>query len=518
MTFNLFNHCKLNTMDVFYEKYYTRIKWIQLISICSTVFYSTNIISAQTNKTNTEQPNIVFILADDIGFGDFGCYGSTKIKTKNIDALAKEAVRFTNAYSPASTSSPTRYALLTGEYAWRKNIGILPADANLSIDLSYNTLPKMLKSAGYKTGLVGKWHLGLGSKLDPVNFNEEIKPGPLDIGFDYAFYYPATNDRVPCVYVENEHVVNSTNDIEVSYKKKVGNDPTGKDSPELLKLKHYMGHDGTIVNGIGRIGWMSGGDKAKWVDENMTEDLLAKAKSFIQSKNEKEPFFLLYTTHTAHEPRVPSLKFKNKSKAGIYGDVIEEFDYCVGEIVRVLKEQNLYENTILIVTSDNGPRIKEGYIDGALENLNEHDPYNGLRGRKGTLYEGGSRVPFLFSWPLKQDKSFDQDQPFSYIDMLASLNSMLNIKLPEAQLYDSKNASALFFDPNAKEYRDYILLQNNGGSVALRKGDWKFIPSKKPNADELYNLRLDYSEQKNCLSENEEITNTMKHYYSSLKK
>ena len=263
---------------------------------------------------------------------------------------------------------------------------------------------------------------------------------------------------------------------------------------------------------------MSGGDKAKWVDENMTEDLLAKAKSFIQSKNEKEPFFLLYTTHTAHEPRVPSLKFKNKSKAGIYGDVIEEFDYCVGEIVRVLKEQNLYENTILIVTSDNGPRIKEGYIDGALENLNEHDPYNGLRGRKGTLYEGGSRVPFLFSWPLKQDKSFDQDQPFSYIDMLASLNSMLNIKLPEAQLYDSKNASALFFDPNAKEYRDYILLQNNGGSVALRKGDWKFIPSKKPNADELYNLRLDYSEQKNCLSENEEITNTMKHYYSSLKK
>ena len=465
-----------------------------------------------------KQPNIVFILADDIGFGDFGCYGATKIKTKNIDAIAKEGVRFTNAYSPASTSSPTRYALLTGEYAWRKKVGILPADAKLTIDLSYNTLPKMLKSVGYQTGLVGKWHLGLGSKSNPVNFNKEIKPGPLDIGFDYAFYYPATNDRVPCIYVENEKVVNSTNDIEVSYKKKVGNDPTGKESPELLKLKHFKGHDGTIVNGISRIGWMSGGEKARWVDEDMAEDLLEKATDFIKTQSDEKPFFLLYTTHNAHEPRVPSKKFKGVSKAGVYGDVIEEFDYYIGEIVKTLKERNLYENTMIIITSDNGPRIKEGYKDGALENINEHDPYAGLRGRKGMVYEGGTRVPFLFSWPLKQKKSFVQNQPFCYIDMLASLNTILNIKVQENQLHDSKNASSLFFDPNAKEYRDYILTQDNGRNVALRKGDWKFIPSIKTNKDELYNLRLDPSEKNNCLLDNEKVVKKMKSYYHSVQK
>jgi arylsulfatase A-like enzyme len=468
-------------------------------------------------QAKSQQPNIVFILADDIGFGDFGCYGATKIKTENIDAIAKKGVRFTNAYSPASTSSPTRYALLTGEYAWRKKVGILPADANLSIDLSYNTLPKILKSVGYQTGLVGKWHLGLGSKSNPVNFNKEIKYGPLEIGFDYAFYYPATNDRVPCIYIENKDVVNSTHDIEVSYRKKVGNDPTGKDSPELLKLKHFMGHDGTIVNGIGRIGWMSGGEKARWVDEDMAEDLLEKATDFIKTQREEEPFFLLYTTHNAHEPRVPSEKFKGVSEAGIYGDVIEEFDYCVGKIVKTLKERNLYENTILIITSDNGPRIKTAYEDGALENINEHDPYCRLRGRKGTLYEGGSRIPFLFSWPLKQKKYFVQNQPFCYIDMLASLNSMLNIEVPTDQLNDSKNASALFFDSKAKEYRDYIMIQDNGGNVALRKGDWKFIPSNKMNKNELYNLRLDPSEQNNCLLENEEIAEKMKSYYYSVR-
>ena len=216
------------------------------------------------NTFSQQRPNIICILADDLGYTDIGCYGAEKIKTPSIDTLAAQGVRFTNAYAPASTSSPSRYALLTGEYAWRKNVGILPADAPLSIDTAKNTLPKMLQKLGYSTGLVGKWHLGLGSKNNPVNFNEEISMGPHEIGFDYCYYFPATNDRVPCLFIENERVdgLDTKDPIEVSYRKKIGEYPTGAEHPELLSMPYHLGHDGTIINGISRIGWMKGGKKS----------------------------------------------------------------------------------------------------------------------------------------------------------------------------------------------------------------------------------------------------------------
>ena len=198
----------------------------------------------------TKNPNVIFILADDIGYADFGCYGAKKIKTPNLDKLARNGVRFTNAYAPASTSTPSRYALLTGEYAWRVGAHILPGDAPLLIDTQKNNLPKTFQQAGYNTGIVGKWHLGLGSKEDKVNFNKTIVNGPKEVGFDYSYIFPATNDRVPCVYIENSKVVNfsSSDPIQVSYWQKVGNNPTGKENPELLTLRPHMGHDGTIVN------------------------------------------------------------------------------------------------------------------------------------------------------------------------------------------------------------------------------------------------------------------------------
>ena len=186
---------------------------------------------------------------------------------------------------------------------------------------------------------MGKWHLGLGEKGTPVDFNGDIQAGPLAVGFDYAYYFPATNDRVPCVYIENTRVVGleSVDPITVSYRRKVGDDPTGREHPELLKLKPHLGHDATIVNGISRIGWMAGGEKARWKDEEMAFVLLERAKAFVQ-EHAGEPFFLYYAPHNAHEPRVPSEAFRGKSAAGIYGDVIEEFDYCVGELVKTLKE------------------------------------------------------------------------------------------------------------------------------------------------------------------------------------
>lgn len=455
---------------------------------------------ATLSAQNVERPNVVFILADDIGYTDLGCYGAEKIKTPALDRLAENGIRFTNAYSPASTSSPSRYALLTGEYAWRKNVGILPADAPLTIDPDGPTLPNVFKKLGYETGLVGKWHLGLGSKDKTVDFNEPIVMGPPDIGFDYAYYFPATNDRVPCVYIENRKVVNldPSDPITVSYRGKVGDGPTGKENPELLSLPYHLGHAGTIVNGISRIGWMDGGEAARWKDEEMAGNLLDKAVSFIH-KNKKKPFFLYYATHNAHEPRVPSTAFRGKSGAGIYGDVIEEFDFCVGEIVEALKKEGLYENTILVVSSDNAPMIKEGYDDGALENINGHDPFGNLRGEKYSLHEGGNRVPFIFSWPANIEKPFVQKQPFIYLDMLATLPSLIGCPLSDKEKADSKDGSRLFQQEEAPSYREYIMTQDNGGQIALRIGKWKYLPAQNGMGAELYDLDCDPSELHNLI-------------------
>lgn len=444
------------------------------------------------------KPNVIFILADDIGYADFGCYGAKRIDTPNLDNLSRNGVMFTQGYAPASTSTPSRYALLTGEYAWRANAHILTGDAPLLIDTQKNTLPKMFQQAGYYTGIVGKWHLGLGSKEKRVDFNKPIVNGPAEVGFDYSYIFPATNDRVPCIYIENNSVVNLDPDdpIQVSYQHKVGNMPTGKENPELLTLLPHLGHDGTIVNEISRIGWMSGGTKALWKDEEMTDVLLTKAINFIKKQHD-QPYFLYYATHNAHEPRVPSARFKGKSIAGIYGDVIEEFDYIVGEVIKALKESGDYDNTIIIVSSDNGPMIKEGYQDGGLENLNGHNPYSILRGEKGTLNEGGTRVPFIFSWPRKIKKGFVQEQPFCFLDMLATFNGMLNFQQDKQQMNDSKDGSLLFFDSEAASYRPYLVTQNNGRNIAVRSGDWKWIPAQKNQNQELYDLRNDPSELHN---------------------
>ncbi|MFV0582493.1 MAG: sulfatase family protein [Parabacteroides gordonii] len=452
-------------------------------------------LSQIATAQKTEQPNIIFILADDIGYSDLGCYGASKIKTPVVDQLASNGIRFTQVYAPASTSSPSRYALLTGEYAWRKNVGILPADAPLSIDPKKMTLPAFLKKSGFQTALIGKWHLGLGEEGSPVDFNGKIKRGPLAVGFDYAYYFPATNDRVPCIYIENEEVDNAdpSDPIRVSYKKKIGNDYTGKENPERLKLKPHSGHDATIVNGISRIGWMAGGQKARWKDEEMAEVLLDKAKAYI-NKHADKPFFLYYAPHNAHEPRVPSASFRGKSAAGIYGDVIEEFDFCVGELVKTLKQKGIYENTIIIISSDNGPMVKEGYQDGALENINGHDPFGNLRGQKYSLHEAGTRVPFIFSWPRKVQSPFVQIQSFSYLDMLATFAGLLEIPITEEECNDSKNGSELFIKADAPLYRDYIIIQNNGGQIAIRKDNWKYIPATPNRSAELYDLEKDPSE------------------------
>lgn len=343
--------------------------------------------------------------------------------------------------------------------------------------------------------------------------------GPPEVGFDYSYYFPATNDRVPCVYIENNRVdrLSSNDPIEVSYEKKIGDYPTGREHPEMLILPYHLGHDATIVNGISRIGWMKGGRSALWKDENMAEHLYKKAEAFIHS-NKDRPFFLYYATHNAHEPRVPSKDFRGRSQAGIYGDVIEEFDYYVGKLIKTLKEEGLYENTILIISSDNAPMIKEGYQDGALENLNGHNPFGNLRGEKYSLHEGGNKVPFICTWPAKIKVSFVQEQPFVYLDLLSTIPGLIGHSVGITDRGDSQDASTLFLSKGAPKYRDYIMTQNNGGQVSVRMDRWKFIPNYNGNGAELYDLENDPSELHNMIYAYPDVVKILRKHVNSVKR
>ena len=264
-----------------------------------------------------DRPNIVFILSDDVGYGDLVCYGANQVKTPNLDRLAREGRQFTDAHAPASVCTPTRFAFMTGQYAWRhKGTGIAPGNATLLIPVGTPTVPSVLKQAGYQTGIVGKWHLGLGT-TEP-DFNQEIKPGPIELGFGYSFIIPATGDRVPCVFIENHRVagLDPADPIKVSYGKPVGNEPTGLTHPERLIIKADKNHSQAIVNGVSRIGYMTGGTAALWKDQDIADVLTRKAVAFLEKQKAGTPFFLYFTPHDIHEPMVPHPRFRGTSGCG----------------------------------------------------------------------------------------------------------------------------------------------------------------------------------------------------------
>lgn len=369
------------------------------------------------------QPNVILIYADDLGYGDVSAYGAQKISTPNIDRLAARGTRFTDAHCSSATCTPSRFALMTGTYPWRKEgTGVLPGDAALIIPTNQLTLPKVFQNAGYATAIVGKWHLGLGNQIDK-KWNAAVKPGPLEVGFDYSFIFPATADRVPTVFLENYEVValDKQDPIEVNYQQPVGNDPTGKDHPELLKMQASPdhGHNQTIVNGIGRIGYMSGGHRARWVDEEISTTFLSMATRFIEDEKDK-PFFLYLSMTEPHVPRMPATRFKGKSGLGYRGDAILQLDWTVGEIMRKLEAFNISEETIVIFTSDNGPVMDDGYVDGAVTELNGHTPAGPFRGGKYSIFEAGTRVPFIVSGP-DIAKGLVSNALIGQIDLLASL-------------------------------------------------------------------------------------------------
>src|SRR5690554_5285951 len=479
----------------------------------------------QSHKQPPQPPNVVIIYMDDLGYGDMSVYGAAEIETPHMDRLAHGGVRFTSGYSSSATSTPSRYALLTGEYPWRnKNARILPGEAPLIIDTAKMTLPKMLQEKGYHTGIVGKWHLGLG--IGPVDWNQQVSPGPNEVGFDYSFIMAATQDRTPTVYLENGSVVGLEPDdpLMVNYQENFEGEPTGLDNPELCTMMWHHGHNNTLFRSIPRIGFQKGGKSALWVDEDMADDFLVKAQEYI--RNHKEgPFFLYYALQQPHVPRTPHPRFVGSSGMGPRGDVIVEADWCVGEFIKTLEEEGLLENTLIIFTSDNGPVVNDGYYDDAVEKLGDHKPWGPLRGGKYSLFEAGTRVPFITYWK-GQIKPEVSEALVSQLDLLSSLASLTGSELrgPDSEvLLDA-------FLGKKKQGREELIVEANG-KTALKKGEWVMIPpykgpavNEKVNIElgnspdfQLYNLKEDIGQQINLAHENQQKLQEMIEVYNELR-
>ena len=479
---------------------------------------------ATAQEKQTQRPNVVFIYADDIGYGDLSCNGAKTIHTPNVERLAKMGVRFTNAHSAAATSTPSRYAMLTGEYAWRKaGTGIAAGDAAAIIRSGtlYNGEP--VQGCRIQHRSRRQMAFGTGRQGRRTRLNKPLQPGTNDIGFEYSFIMAAYGRPRPCVFVENDQVINlDPNDpIQVSYKANFPGEPTGKDNPELLKMHPSHGHDQSIVNGISRIGYMKGGKSALWQDEKIAETLTGKAVSFIEG-HKSAPFFLYFATQDAHVPRVPSPQFAGKSGMGPRGDCLLEFDWSVGEILNALERLGLDKNTLVILSSDNGPVVDDGYKDQAVELLGDHTPGGIYRGGKYSSFEAGTRIPCIWSWQGVIRPGTVSDALLCQIDWFAYICRMLNVRLPEGAAPDSEPMLKAWTGKQ-KKGREWLVLQNAQNNLSVTDGRWKYLrPGNGPaylkavnielgNSKEpqLYDLKKDPKEKINVAGQNPELVKKM---------
>lgn len=490
-----------------------------------TLAAATAALAPAAAQNEARKPNVVVILADDLGYGDLECYGAKNVTTPNVDRLAAEGLRMTNAHAIAATSTPSRYGLLTGEYAFRRpDTDIAAGNASMIIKPEQFTMADAFKSAGYRTAAFGKWHLGLGDVTGEQDWNAQLPCGLGDLGFDKSYIMAATADRVPCVFIEDGHIANfdPEHPVEVSYEKNFEGEPTGRSNPELLYNQRYSyGHDQSIVNGISRIGFMKGGGKALWKDENIADSIVTHAIRFLEEqKPDGDPFFIYFCTNDIHVPRFPHDRFREKNKMGLRGDAIAQFDWTVGQLVGALDSLGLRDNTLIILTSDNGPVIDDGYDDHAAELLNGHSPTGGLRGSKYSAFEGGTRVPMIVNWQGGDIRrpGTTSDALFSQIDLLRSFASLIGARLPKGAAPDSNDAigSLTGHDLNG---RDWVVEQAQNRTLQLRTPRWKYItPCDGPSSlswapgvetgystePQLYDMTAG-SEQKNVAAEHPEI-------------
>ena len=479
------------------------------------------ITSVIVPAASADKPNIIVIMADDLGYGDVSCYGATALKTPNIDRLASEGLRFTSGYCSASTCTPTRFSFLTGTYAFRKKgTGIASPNNPAIIQPGTVTLPSLLQRAGYKTAVIGKWHLGLGGPTGP-NWNGQLRPGPLEIGFDHSFLLPTTNDRVPQVYVQGHRVLglDPRDPLWVGNRKPSPDHPTGLTHRDTLKMDWSHGHNGTIHNGISRIGFYTGGHAARFRDEDLADEWVKRSVKWIE-QNKANPFFLFFSSHDLHVPRMPHERFHGKTPLGFRGDAIVQLDWCVGELLATLDRLKLTSNTLVIFCSDNGPVLDDGYKDGAVTKRGEHRPAGPYSGGKYSVLEGGTRTPLITRWPGRIQPGLS-DQVVCTIDFAASFAAMTGVPLPKDACLDSFNVlAALLGEPRAKG-REHLVQQDNGrrGNFGLRVGSWKLqrhdsrkkrnaklkLKTRKVSRYAIFDLANDPAEKTNVAKQHPEV-------------
>lgn len=495
---------------------------------CLTIAITALCLLAGALSAAERKPNLLVIMADDLGYGDLSCYGATEFSTPNIDRLAAEGLRFTSGYCSASTCTPTRYSFLTGEYAFRrKGTGIAPPNGKLTIPPDMVTLPDLLKTAGYRTAVVGKWHLGLGGESGP-NWNGDIKPGPREIGFDYNFLLPTTNDRVPQVYLENHRVLNldPRDPLWVGDKPPAGDHPTGISHRNTLKMDWSHGHNGTIHNGISRIGFYTGGHAARFRDEDLADKWVEKSVAWLEA-NRGAPFFLFFASHDLHVPRMPHERFQGATKLGYRADSIVQFDWCVGELMKALDRLGLAEHTLVLLCSDNGPVMDDGYKDFALEKLGSHRAAGPYRGGKYSVFEGGTRTPFIVRWKGRIRPGVS-DEVVCTIDLPASFAALAGAKVPAEAAPDSFDVSRALLGERGAKGREHLVQQDNGqaGNFGFRVGNWKLVRHdsksarnvvvEKPLANtpvpvfQLFDLAKDPGETTNVIDQHPEISEQLK--------
>ncbi len=464
-----------------------------------------------------EKPNIVLILADDLGYGDLSCYGATKIKTPNIDRIAQSGIRFTDAYAPGAICSPSRYAIMTGRYDWRtaEKAGVIHWDAPLHIEPGRMTLGSMLKMHGYQTGYFGKWHLGFGMGYKPVDWSEPLTPGPLEVGFDVFFGLPANHENVPEIYVEGHEVVNRIPGERVWLER----NPEDPQKP--------------LTRGVSPLR-----------DQYECGPLVAKkAVEFIKSASSDKPFFLFYSSVEPHIPITPSKRFQGTSECGPYGDFIQQLDYNVGTIIAELEKKGVMDNTLIIFTSDNGGlRVPENVQNPQGEALRRGHHINGeLRGRKHVIYEGGIRVPLIASWQGKIEPGTESEQVVSGVDFIATVGDIVEHKYEFGRreyIEDSFSFLPVLrgSQPVNKAVRPPVVSTSCIGTFMVRDGDFKAIEERElipqhmqvvknqyrnwggENHKQIYNLSKDISEEQNVFNEHKDVYHRLTDYLNVLRR
>ncbi len=490
------------------------------------VFLSTLTLAVAASAA--DKPNVIVIMADDLGYGDVSCYGAKEFATPNIDRLAQEGLRFTSGYCSASTCTPTRFSFLTGTYAFRrKGTGIAAPNSRLVVPPDTVTIADLLKTAGYRTAVIGKWHLGLGGESGP-DWNGELKPGPRELGFDYNFLLPTTNDRVPQVYVENHRVLglDPKDPLWVGDRQPPCAHPTGITHRDTLRMDWSQGHNGTIHNGISRIGFYTGGHAARFRDEDLADKWIEKSNAWLEA-NRDQPFFLFFASHDIHVPRMPHERFQGATKLGYRADSIISLDWCVGELMKTLDRLKLAEKTLVVFCSDNGPVMDDGYKDYALEKRHGHLAGGPYRGGKYSVYEGGTRTPFITRWKGRIRPGVSSEVVCT-IDLPASFAGLTGTPLPAEACLDSFDLSGALLGEPGVAGREHLVQQDNGqaGNYGFRVGNWKLqrhdskatrnlvVEKELANTPvppfQLFDLSKDPAEKSNVIEQNPAIAEKLK--------